>query len=62
MFCSDLMPSTVGAIAGAIAKGHTDEEIALLAAAFTQLGDSLTLILAARSCLDFNKCPRSKNT
>ena len=60
MFCSDLMPSIVGAMAGSIAQGHTDEEIALLAAAFTQLGDSLALILAARSCLECDKYLRSE--
>lgn len=37
---------TVTALASAIAENHTDEEIALLSALFTQLGDTLSTIAA----------------
>ena len=50
MLCPDSIPAAVGAISASIAQGCPDEELAILAAAFTQLGDSLALILAARSC------------
>jgi len=36
----------ITAIACTISKCYSDEEIALMAAAFTQLGDTLTTILA----------------
>ena len=39
----------VGALAAALAEGRTDDEIALLGAVLTQLGDSLATIAAARS-------------
>lgn len=47
---ADFSPTAVGALAAFLAQGKTDEEIALLAAAFTFLGDGLLLILSARSC------------
>lgn len=50
MFCADSVPATVGALSSAIAKGLSNDELALLAAVFTQLGDSLSLILASRIC------------
>ena len=50
MLCPDTIPSVVGALSTAIARGRSDNEIALLAAVFTQLGDSLALILAAKDC------------
>lgn len=50
MLCPDTIPSVVGALSAAIARGRSDNEIALLAAVFTQLGDSLALILAAKDC------------
>lgn len=50
MLCPDSIPSAVGALSAAIARGRPDDEIALLAAVFTQLGDSLALVLAARDC------------
>ena len=36
--------------AAAMAQGKSDEEVALLAAIFTQLGDSLAMIVALRAC------------
>jgi len=50
MSCSDSVPAAIGALAAAVAQGRSDEEIGLFAAIFTQLGDSLALILAARVC------------
>lgn len=44
---------SVSALACAIAEGKSDAELALLACFFTQLGDSMETILAARGCL----CP-----
>jgi len=38
--------TTITAIACTISNCYSDEEIALMAAAFTQLGDTLTTILA----------------
>ena len=40
----------VSAAAAAMAQGKSDEEVALLAAIFTQLGDSLAMIVALRAC------------
>lgn len=39
-----------------IADNYKDEELAVLAAIFTQLGDSLATILANKDLLD-KKCP-----
>ena len=50
MLCTDSLPAAVGALSASIAQGCTDAELAILAAAFTQLGDSLALILATRAC------------
>ena len=43
MLCQDALPMLAGAMASALAKGRGDEELALLAALFSQLGDSLAL-------------------
>lgn len=50
MLRPDAVPAAAGAIAAAIAQDRSDEDIALLAALLTQIGDSLALILAARAC------------
>lgn len=50
MPCPDSLPAIAGALAAAIAQGRSEDDIALLAALFTQLGDGLALILAARAC------------
>ena len=50
MLCPESMPAAVAAMAAAIAQGRSDEELGLLAAIFTQLGDSLASILVARAC------------
>ncbi len=50
MLGADSVPATIGALSAAIAQGLSNDELALLAAAFTQLGDSLALILASRAC------------
>lgn len=50
MLYQDSLPAAIGALSASIAQGMPDDELAVLAAAFTQLGDSLALILASRSC------------
>lgn len=42
--------TSVSSLACAIANEFTEEETALLATIFTQLGDSLTTVLAAKAC------------
>ena len=49
MSCQDALPAAVSAAAAAMAQGKSDEEVALLAAIFTQLGDSLAMIVALRA-------------
>ncbi len=44
------LPAVVSALAAAIAKDKTQTELAVLAALFSQLGDSLALIAAAQEC------------
>ncbi|MGN0529063.1 MAG: DUF6774 domain-containing protein [Eubacterium sp.] len=41
---------SASAIACALAEGKSDSEVELLSAVFTQLGDSLATIAAARKC------------
>ena len=50
MSCQDALPTAVSAVAAAMAQGKSDAEVALLAAIFTQLGDSLAMIVALRAC------------
>ncbi len=50
MYGLESLPAVVGALASAISQGRSDQDIALLAAIFTQLGDSMAVILAARNC------------
>jgi hypothetical protein len=55
----DALPAVVGALAAGIAREcPNDETLGLLAALFTQLGDSLGLIAAARAC---NQAEESEN-
>ena len=48
MSCSDGLPVVVGMLSTAIARGRSTDELTILTALFTQLGDSLALIAAAR--------------
>ena len=50
MSCQNALPAAVSAAAAAMAREMNDNELALLAAVFTQLGDSLTMLLALRAC------------
>ncbi len=50
MSCPETLPAAIGAAAAALARELSDEELGLLAAVFTQLGDSLATILALRAC------------
>lgn len=61
MLCPDQLPAATGALAAALAERCSQEEIELLAAFFCQLGDSLTMILAAQACAEAKppeKCGR----
>lgn len=49
MHNSETLPAMAGAFAAAIAQTHTEKEIALLSAFFSQLSVSLALILTARN-------------
>jgi hypothetical protein len=44
------LAATITAIACTIANNYSDDELAVLAAAFTQLGDTLGTILAQETC------------
>ena len=53
MSCQDALPAAVSAAAIALSRSLSlmrDEEVALLAAISTQLGDSLAMIVALRAC------------
>ncbi|MCI8518779.1 MAG: hypothetical protein HFJ51_01250 [Clostridia bacterium] len=43
-----------------IVQNYSEEEIGLLAAIFTQLGDSLATILANEALLDTKKCEQAE--
>ena len=43
-----------------IVQNYSEEEIGLLAAIFTQLGDSLATILANEDLLDTKKCENAE--
>lgn len=47
--------ATITAIACAIANTCSEEEVAVLASAFSQLGDTLATILAQESCINSHK-------
>ena len=49
MSCQDALPAAVSAAAAAMAQGKSDEEVALLAAIFTLLGDSRAMVVALRA-------------
>lgn len=47
--CPGQLAASITAFAAAIAEGRSAEELTLLGAAFSQLGDTLTTIAAART-------------
>lgn len=47
--------ATITAIACAIANNFSEEEVSVLASAFSQLGDTLATILAQESCINSQK-------
>ena len=49
MRCLSALPATVTAAAIAISEGRDADELALLGAVFTQLGDTITTIAAQKS-------------
>lgn len=59
MPCPDSLPAAAGAAAAVLAEGRSEEEVALLAALFTQLGDSLALLLASRAACRGTACGKS---
>lgn len=48
------LTAAITAIANAVARGLTPDEVALLGTVFTQLGDTLQTIAAQRSLCDGN--------
>ena len=52
MSCAGQISAFVTAAANLLAEKFTDEELAVLATALTQLGDTLGTILAYRALLD----------
>lgn len=62
MSCPECLPAMIGTMSAAIATGRSDEELTLLAAFFTQLGDSLAVILASRACAQSNKSASPNDT
>lgn len=59
MLAPDALITLVTALAGAIARDRENDEVALLGTVFTQLGDTLTTISAAK---DIIKNKQSNNT
>lgn len=53
--CPVSLAAAVTALAAALAEGKSDDELSLLAAVFTQLGDTLATIAVQRDI-----CQRSK--
>lgn len=49
------LTAVITAIANAVARGHTPDEVALLGTVFSQLGDTLQTIAAQRSLCEGNK-------
>ena len=49
MICPEGLAASVTAAAAALSQGRSDDEISLLGALFTQLGDTLATIALARS-------------
>lgn len=49
MLAPEAKPAAVGALAAAMAEGLSANELALLSAVFSQLGDSLAVIAAAQA-------------
>ena len=52
--CPNQLITTITALAAAMAEGKSAEEIELLAAIFSQLGDTLDTIAAQKSLCDSN--------
>ncbi|MGN0159741.1 MAG: DUF6774 domain-containing protein [Brotaphodocola sp.] len=50
--------TTISAMACCIAKGKSEEEIALLGAVFMQLGDTLTTISAHQALCEVKMCEK----
>ena len=48
MSCSDGLPVVVGMLSTAIARGRSTDELTILTALFTQLGDTLATLAGRR--------------
>ncbi len=55
--CPEVLVTAVTTAAIAISKDLSSADIALLANMFTQLGDTLNTIAAARECCESGKAP-----
>lgn len=57
--CPISLAAGITALAAAIAEGRSGEELSLLAAAFTQLGDTLATIAVQKSICEERKDARA---
>ncbi|MDP4119473.1 MAG: hypothetical protein Q8876_00230 [Bacillota bacterium] len=48
MICPNTLVASITGIAVALSEGHSSDDIALMGAAFSQLGDTLTTISIAK--------------
>ena len=59
--CPNTLVASISAAAITLAEGRTTDEISLLGAIFTQLGDTLATIAVQRGIIEA-KCDQSPNT
>ena len=55
IMCPNQLAATITALAAVLAEGRTTEEISLLAAILTQLGDTLATIAAQQAICESQK-------
>lgn len=60
MLCPEGLAASVTAAAAAIAKGKSSDELNLLGAVFTQLGDTLATIATARDFCEAQNKPKGE--
>ena len=60
MICPNTLAASITAVAIALADGRSDDEINVLGAAFTQLGDTLTLMGVQRDRISQSGAEKEK--
>lgn len=60
MLCPEELVLLISSVAVSLSKNIDDDELGVLAAAFTQLGDTLATILAQKDYIE-NKCSPSND-